>query len=109
MVGIVPAICKMQKKLQRVGYVTGKALSSTIIAEKDDELKGHEFHFSIMEGEEDFSWAYLLQGTRQKTPHKEGYSHDNILASYLHLSFDGNPKAAGQLIKNCMKYRDSRR
>ena len=99
----------MQKKLQRVGYVTGKALSSTIIAEKYDELKGHEFHFSIMEGEEDFSWAYLLQGTRQKTPHKEGYSHDNILASYLHLSFDGNPKAAEQLIKNCMKYRDSRR
>ena len=109
MVGIVPAICKMQKKLQRVGYVTGKALSSNIIAEKDDELKGHEFHFSIMEGQEDFLWAYSLQGTRQKTPHKEGYSHGNILASYLHLSFDGNPKAAEQLIKNCMKYRDSRR
>ena len=62
-----------------------------------------------MEGEEDFSWAYSLQGTRQKTPHKEGYSHGNILASYLHLSFDGNPKAAEQLIKNCMKYRDGRR
>ena len=109
MVGIVPAVCKMQKKLQRVGYVKGTALSSSIIAEKGDELKGHEFHFSTMEDEGNFSWAYSLQGTRQKTSHIEGYSHGNILASYLHLSFDGNPKAADHFIESCKKYRDSRR
>ena len=109
MVGIVPAVCKMQKKLQRVGYVKGTALSSSIIAEKGDELKGHEFHFSTMENEGNFSWAYSLQGTRQKTSHIEGYSHGNILASYLHLSFDGNPKAADHFIESCKKYRDSRR
>ena len=42
--------------------------------------------------DEDYPDAYELQGTRQSTPHLEGYSKDNVLASYLHISFEGNPK-----------------
>ena len=109
MVGLVPAICKMQGKLQRVGYVTGKALRGSVIADEGDELKGHEFHFSLMEGEENFPWAYSLKGTRQKAGHDEGYSRQNILASYLHLSFARNPKAADKLIESCKEYRNGRR
>lgn len=45
MAGLVPGVCEMQKKLQRVGYVTGKALRKSIIADEGDILKGHEFHF----------------------------------------------------------------
>ena len=94
MVGLVPGVCEMQKKLQRVGYVTGKALRKSVIADQGDLLKGHEFHFSTLSCGEDFPWAYTLQGTRQKAGHIEGYAKDNVLASYLHLSFDGNPTAA---------------
>lgn len=106
MVGIVPGICKMQEKLQRVGYVTGQVLRPSIIANPGDELKGHEFHFSLLECQEDFPWAYSLRGTRQNTGHLEGYSNENILASYLHLSFDGNPKAADNFIKFCEGFRN---
>ena len=30
MVGLVPGVCEMQKKLQRVGYVTGKLLERAL-------------------------------------------------------------------------------
>ena len=105
MAGLVPGTCVMQKKLQRVGYVTGTALRDSIIARKGDTLKGHEFHFSTLECADDFPWAYTLQGTRQKTGHIEGYAKDNVLASYLHLSFDGNPQAADHFMRQLAEYK----
>ncbi len=105
MTGLVPAVCRMQKKLQRVGYVTATALRPSIVAEAGDTLRGHEFHFSTLECEEEpFPWAYDLQGTRQKEPHQEGYTKDNVIASYLHMNFDGNPKAADHLVAVCETY-----
>ena len=106
MVGLVPGTCVMQKKLQRVGYVTGTALRDSIIAKKGDTLKGHEFHFSTLECGDDFPWAYTLQGTRQKTGHIEGYAKDNVLASYLHLSFDGNPRGADYFMREIAEYKN---
>lgn len=109
MTGLVPAVCRMQKKLQRVGYVTATALRPSIVAEAGDTLRGHEFHFSTLEVEEDpFPWAYDLQGTRQTEAHKEGYAADHVVASYLHMNFDGNPKAADRLIAMCEAYHKAR-
>lgn len=109
MTGLVPAVCRMQKKLQRVGYVTATALRPSIVAEAGDTLRGHEFHFSTLECEEDpFPWAYDLQGTRQKEAHQEGYAGANVVASYLHMNFDGNPKAADRLVAMCEAYHKSK-
>lgn len=105
MAGLVPGICEMQKTLQRVGYVTGKALRKSIIADRGDILKGHEFHFSLLRCDDQFPWAYDLQGTRQAAPHQEGYAYENVLASYLHLSFEGNPEAARKFLKSCEAYK----
>ena len=88
-----------------MGYVTGTALCKNILANKGDILKGHEFHFSILEGEDNFSWAYELQGTRQKESHLEGYAKGNILATYLHISFDGESKAAKKFIESAKEFR----
>lgn len=101
MAGLVPGVCVMQKKLQRVGYVTGRALRRSIIADEGDILKGHEFHFSLLDCGDDFPWAYDLKGTRQKEGHLEGFAEGNVLASYLHLSFEGNPKAAEKFMASC--------
>lgn len=106
MTGIVPAVCTMQKKLQRVGYVTGEALESSIIAVKGQKLHGHEFHFSTLDGASDFPWAYSLKGTRQKESHLEGYVKENVLATYLHISFDGNWEAAWRFVDSCAIYKE---
>ena len=46
MVGLVPAECKMNNKLQTVGYVQARALKDNILCPKNEVIKGHEFHFS---------------------------------------------------------------
>lgn len=107
MTGLVPAVCRMQKKLQRVGYVTASAQRPSILAEPGDTIRGHEFHFSTMEPlTGDFPWAYEMKGIRQAEPHKEGYACGNVLASYLHMNFDGSPRAADALIRNCREWRN---
>ena len=106
MVGLVPAVCRMQKKLQRVGYVTAKALRESILAQAGETLRGHEFHFSTMEPDaSDFPWAYELMGSRQKEAHREGYAAGAVLASYLHINFDGSPAAADRFLSACRAYR----
>ncbi len=106
LVGLVPAVCRMQKKLQRVGYVTAKALRESILAAAGETLRGHEFHFSTMEPDaSDFPWAYELTGSRQKEAHREGYAAGAVLASYLHINFDGSPAAADRFLSACRAYR----
>lgn len=106
MAGLVPAVCRMQKKLQRVGYVTARVLRKSILAEEGDTIRGHEFHFSTMEPlEADFPWAYEMQGIRQKEPHREGYAKGQVIASYLHMNFDGSPRAADAFIRSCENWR----
>ena len=96
----------MQKKLQRVGYVTAKALRESILAQAGETLRGHEFHFSTMEPDaSDFPWAYELMGSRQKEAHREGYAAGAVLASYLHINFDGSPAAADRFLSACRAYR----
>ena len=109
MVGLVPALCRMQKKLQRVGYVTAKALQHQVLADAGDTLLGHEFHFSTLEPLcENFPWAYELAGSRQKEIHKDGYAAKNLVASYLHMNFDGNPGAAEYFLKSCEIFQKSK-
>ncbi len=108
-VGLVPAVCRMQKKLQRVGYVTAKALRESILAAPGETLRGHEFHFSTMEPDaSDFPWAYELTGLRQKEAHREGYAAGSVLASYLHINFDGNRAARDRFLSACRAFREKR-
>lgn len=105
MTGLVPARTEMQESLQKVGYVTATALSDTILAQEGDDLRGHEFHFSIMVPEvEDFPWAFELIGGRKPQAYKGGYAKDNVLASYLHLNFAGSDKGRAHFVKACAAY-----
>ena len=106
MAGLVPAVCRMEKTLQRVGYVTASPLRKSICSVPGETLRGHEFHFStLLPDREDFPWAYELRGTRQKEAHKEGYAAGSVIASYLHMNFDGNPEAARHFIQACSDFR----
>ena len=58
MVGIIPAKAQMNKKLQTVGYVKAKILQDNILGKQNDEIKGHEFHFSTQIDTQDESFAW---------------------------------------------------
>lgn len=107
MAGVVPAACSMQQKLETVGYVEATALSDTILAACGEKLRGHEFHFSTMTPTrpEGFPWAFQFTKIRSGAVYPGGFVWNNVLASYLHLHFAGNVKAAGRFVAKCRDYK----
>lgn len=108
MVGLIPATCEMNHKLQTVGYIEAEALEDNILCLKGDKIQGHEFHFSSMlineNIEELFHWAFEFTKVRTGIKYHAGYAKNNILASYLHLHFAGNIALAKRFIQNCYKF-----
>lgn len=111
MAGVIPAVCSMQKRLETVGYVEATALQHTLLGPSGHVLRGHEFHFSRMqaENEADFPWAYCFVKARTGVKYSAGFASGNILASYLHIHFAGNPQAAESFVTRCCQYRNIRK
>lgn len=91
MVGIFSGVSKMTKSLKRFGYCYGESKIDTILSKKGEIIKGHEFHHSIFETNEEC--AYIMRKERDKKVVDEwegGYSKDKTLATYLHTHFYNN-------------------
>lgn len=103
MLGLVPGICQMQKKLQTVGYVQTKALQNNALMNKGEVIRGHEFHFSSFQPdcEAEFSWAFEFTKMRTGNSYCGGYVQDNLVTSYLHMHFLGNVSLAENFINKC--------
>ncbi|WP_245006318.1 cobyrinate a,c-diamide synthase [Methylomonas koyamae] len=84
MVGLLPGRAQMQSRLANLGMHS--------LTLPQGEIRGHSFHFSILETE--------LQPQQYSQPlrrfgHGEGFFRDGALqASYLHLYFPFNPSVA---------------
>ncbi|VBB06833.1 cobyrinic acid a c-diamide synthase cbia [Lucifera butyrica] len=111
MAGFIPAVCTMQPKLETVGYVEVTARNHNILCNQGETLRGHEFHFSRMlpqSGEDDFPWAFTFEKVRTRKTYPGGFAVNNVLASYLHMHFAGNERAAAHFITQCKRYGQSR-
>ncbi len=105
MVGLLPGCCEMQNKLQRLGYTTAQALHSTPLAEKDQSLRGHLFHWSRLDAPDKNTAAYRIIEPKEQL---EGFvlgPKNNLLASYLHLHFGSDPRLAKRFIQSCAETR----
>ena len=99
MTGLVPCRSVMTKKLARMGYVEIEFNQDTILGSKGMRIRGHEFHWSKMEGELTPS-AYQIYHPDNRV---EGYSNGNVLASYVHLHFGTDPNLARNFVKACQR------
>lgn len=91
MVGIFKGCSKMTSSLKRFGYCLGEAKVDTILAKKGKIIKGHEFHHSIFETEEECSYYMIkLKNNKIVDEWEGGYSKGNTLATYLHTHFYNN-------------------
>lgn len=101
--GIVPADCHMQARLAGLGYREAHLCRDTILGKKGDVVRGHEFHYSSLNGMGgDFPFAYAWQ-VGEKFCY-DGYATPGIMASYLHLHFLGNKQAAANFIAACRQF-----
>lgn len=102
MAGVIPAECRMETRLVGLGYREGTVNGNSLIGRKGDTVRGHEFHYSRLEAEEEYPFAYKWR-TRDGTV-RDGYARGNVFASYLHINFIGNPRVVENYLERCRKY-----
>lgn len=91
MVGIFEGTSKMTSSLKRFGYCYGIAKIDTVLSNKGEVIKGHEFHHSTFESSEDCAYTMVKERDSKKLSEWDGgYSKKNTLATYLHTHFYDN-------------------
>lgn len=89
--GLIPMQAEMTPRLQGMGYRRGVFQTDTFLGPRGTAVQGHEFHYSRVVYQEEFPAAYALFKGDQPLK-MEGYAQDNLVASYLHLHFAGQPQ-----------------
>ncbi|MEK7279096.1 MAG: cobyrinate a,c-diamide synthase, partial [Nitrospirota bacterium] len=88
MAGIIPKRARMEKKLAAIGYREVELLKDCILGRKGNKIRGHEFHYSRLEGNpHDYNGKkieYLYQVTDKRgSISVEGFGYKNLVASYI--------------------------
>lgn len=95
MAGLIPIESEMTKRLQGMGYRKGVFQQDNFLAPAGTTVQGHEFHYSrvcfrpSVNGSESYAFE-LFKG--ESSQRMDGYAKDQIIASYLHLNFAGQPE-----------------
>ncbi|HOI72030.1 MAG TPA: Ni-sirohydrochlorin a,c-diamide synthase [Methanobacterium sp.] len=88
----------MMKKPQALSYVISKAKKKSIIADKDDMLKGHEFHYSKVDiKDKNPKFAFEILRGKGIIDNKDGLMLKNTVASYIHIHTAAYPSFASNL------------
>lgn len=103
MTGIIPAQIIMTEKLQNFGYKEGQCYQCHLLGDKEQPIRGHEFHYSRCEYEERAP-AYTLVHRRTGKTQTEGFVHGSLLASYLHVHFLSRVSLAENFIKHAAQW-----
>ncbi|MFC1943490.1 cobyrinate a,c-diamide synthase [Chloroflexota bacterium] len=104
MVGAIPVSSQIDSPRLSLGYRTVQALGDGPILRQGEIVRGHEFHWSVLESNAKTYNAYriLEQDGRQ-----EGFQKKKLLASYIHLHLGSLPSMALRLVESCRRFRDS--
>ena len=99
MVGLTPARSTMTGRKLTLGYRTVRARRATPILGVGDEVRGHEFHWSVNEGSPDGATA--VYDVLDQPGRVEGYSVGSVTASYVHLHLGARPGLARRFVESC--------
>jgi cobyrinic acid a,c-diamide synthase len=106
MAGVLPLQVRMLPRLKALGYREVTLTAPGLLGPAGTRARGHEFHYSeIIDGTEELAKQYQITGRQGQKAAAEGFSWNNVLASYVHLHFGSNPETARHLLESCLKYR----
>lgn len=95
---LIPARVAMQPRFAALGYVTVATDRPTRLGPPGTLIRGHEFHYSILEPLAPLPYATrLLRPDRDPKP--DGIQLGGLLAGYAHSHFGSNPDAARRLVR----------
>jgi cobyrinic acid a,c-diamide synthase len=83
MAGAIPGAVQMTESLKHFGYCVCSEAETDI----DAVFPGHEFHHSLWAAEPEYANLWTVRRKRTGRGRREGYSRDNLHASYVHLHF----------------------
>ncbi|WBQ02348.1 cobyrinate a,c-diamide synthase [Kribbella sp. CA-293567] len=90
--GVLPAKAQMTSRLT-LGYRTAIAASTTSFFDEGRRVRGHEFHRTTVEFDDDVPAAWYLPGGQ-----REGFARAQIHASYLHLHWTATPDVPARFV-----------
>ena len=98
MTGLLPMEFEMTSRLVHFGYVEVEFVEDCLLGEKGTRVRGHSFHCSRVRADGAMPTAYHLKYSLSGREEPEGYQFKNVLASYVHLHFRGNPMLPRSLV-----------
>jgi cobyrinic acid a,c-diamide synthase len=106
MARILPLSIEMTKKLVHFGYADVEFMEDCLLGEKGTTVRGHSFHCSQASITGGVQRSYRVRYSLSGREEMEGYSRGNVLASYIHLHFRGNPSLAAMLVGEANRSRE---
>jgi cobyrinic acid a,c-diamide synthase len=101
MVGALPISSQIDSPRLSLGYRTVQALGDGPLLNQGGVVRGHEFHWSVLEANTHSPNAYCVIDKGRRI---EGFHRRNLLASYIHLHMGSLPSMAMRFIDNCQRF-----
>jgi cobyrinic acid a,c-diamide synthase len=97
MCGVLDARARMTERLT-LGYREAVAVSGSVLAASGTRLRGHEFHRTVIEPG---AGAVPAWGWSRPERRVEGFVHEGVHASYLHVHWAAEPSIARRFVERC--------
>jgi cobyrinic acid a,c-diamide synthase len=82
----------------KFGYATVEFTEDCLLGRKGTIIRGHSFHYSCVVSQAEIETRYRVQYSMSGKEEAEGFSTNNVLASYIHLHFRANPIVAENFV-----------
>jgi len=108
MVGVFATRVRTQKQLAVIAYVEAEAPEDALWLWAGQRLRGHEFHYSTIDGMPP-SVRRCLQLHSGSKSRDDGYTVGGVLAGYSHLHFRSSPEFVSGFVGACLRHWDGSR
>ena len=106
MAGLIPGVAVMSPRLQALGYVEVETRAPSILGPIGTRFRGHQFRYSILDhdGAEVLPHLYTVR-PKWGAEFEEGYTREDLVASYVHAHWASNPSIAEAFVRACANVR----
>jgi len=106
MTGLIPGVAVMSPRLQALGYVEVETRAASILGPIGTRFRGHQFRYSILDrdGAEALPHLYTVR-PKWGAEFEEGYTREDLVASYVHAHWASNPAVAEAFVRACANVR----
>ena len=99
MVGAIPVVSSMAGGQLHLGYREVESCTDSPLLRKGQRVRGHEFHWSVLEQPADPEQAVYRVVDQDNRP--EGFQTGSVWASYIHIHLGSDPTLAKRFVETC--------